>query len=123
MLLITVASLLPPSTMAPAVRFFLLSDKVLHGGAYMVAAFFMMSALAREEKSRSFRNLVRVNTLQISLTFTSVVALGAVLEVIQPYVQRAMEWLDLVADAVGAMMGIMFALGVAGIVTRRNPDA
>ena len=33
------------------------------------------------------------------------VALGGVIEIIQPYVQRSGEWLDFVADTVGVLLG------------------
>jgi VanZ family protein len=47
------------------------------------------------------------------------VALGGAIELVQPYVNRDAEWLDLGADLLGVLLGLMLALTPAARLLQR----
>jgi len=73
------------------------TDKVLHAGAFLLFEWLMELALLELEPR--FRRLLAV---------VSAVALGFGLEAVQAALpHRSAEWLDFLADAVGAVMGAL----------------
>ncbi|MGM0432569.1 MAG: VanZ family protein [Spirochaetota bacterium] len=99
-LLIGVFSLLPPSEVETAARF---NDKLLHGIAYAALGWCTYGLLfsLRRPTGRVFTLVV------ISLLYC--IAFGAIIEYVQPLTGRSMEGMDLVFDALGALVGTISA--------------
>ena len=74
------------------------NDKLQHLIAYAVLAFF--AALSRQ------------GSKSILVVLLAVTAYGGLIELIQPYVNRYGEFNDFLADAAGAALGGLLALGV-----------
>jgi VanZ family protein len=76
-------------------------DKLNHGSAFLVLAF-----VGAQIRRPTVRHLI---TLALAL-----LAFGGAIEIIQSFVPgRSAEWLDLLADAVGATLGLLLAMGQA----------
>lgn len=82
------------------------SDKLLHFTAY-----FGLAALASVALNRPLAVLVAV---------LSLAALGGGLEVLQGFTGRDAEWLDEVANSLGAVLGGLVALGLLWLVGRNR---
>jgi VanZ family protein len=99
-------SSLAPASMVPLAAN--VSDKVLHAMAYG-----LLAALAT-------LSLKHPRPLVVLVT---VVAFGLLLEVLQRQTgYRTFEWTDLLADAVGAVVGITAALIARDVSTRQGRD-
>ena len=94
---IAVVSLWEHPYIPPVIR---VSDKVMHGGMYVVLALSWMVPLARMGWSR-MRQYVYV--------CIGVTLYGGLLEVLQRYCTqtRSGEWMDVLADFVGALTGVL----------------
>lgn len=100
LILITVLSLLPASTVTSWVWSDIFSlDKVAHFTMYGIAMFLVMWA------SFYFRKNAPITTLMVIL-------FSILLEVLQNqmYLGRHFEWLDIIANSVGALSGTWFCL-------------
>ena len=74
-------------------------DKLAHGAAYSV-----LGGLASLSCFLIFRQ--RIPGMIIAVTVT--LAYGGVIELIQPIFARSGDWLDMLADFIGASVGILF---------------
>lgn len=74
-------------------------DKVIHFSLYAGLAFLATRAVASRQTSRPTR-------LQFAVIFAVVSAFGLLDEWTQPYTRRDFEWLDWLADILGAASGI-----------------
>jgi VanZ family protein len=82
------------------------SDKVLHTAGYAV-----LGALA----------FLSVRQSRPLLVLLAVACFGLLLEILQRQTgYRSFEWTDLLADAIGAAVGIAAAMVVRGLLTRRR---
>jgi VanZ family protein len=100
-LMVTWTSLLPPEDLPTT---FGLSDKVLHLLGYAVLGV-----------------LAALSGLRWPLALAAVVGLGLVLEMAQgAFGYRSFEWLDLVADALGAAAGVLVTSRIVDEVRRRR---
>jgi VanZ family protein len=50
------------------------------------------------------------------LIWITAVAFGGLIEIVQPYVGRGAEWADLVADGLGAALGVSLGLFIRKIL-------
>jgi len=82
-------------------------DRILHGLAYAVLAVLAVRALRRPRDRRA----------RAAAAVLGAVAYGALIEGWQPLIGRTAEWGDLVADAVGAVLGGL--VGVAACLGHR----
>lgn len=103
-LVVLVASMLPPRTIAPAMPGFSGADKVAHLGAYAVLGLLALWGWS----SRRWLGLAAV-----------VLAFGAFIEFIQPLTGRSKDVMDWLADAGGVALG-MLAAHVLGAILRRR---
>ncbi len=79
-----------------------INDKLAHGFAYMVLGaltYLFLSFIHTSVSDKTFRKLM------ISIAYC--VLLGGLIEVLQPLSGRAMEFLDLVADLIGTLTGVL----------------
>ncbi|MEJ2471817.1 MAG: VanZ family protein [Desulfuromonadales bacterium] len=98
----------------PEIKGFLGWDKLLHAGAYG-----LLALLSTEFFYFMQRSLPRAVVFGILVTL----AFGALMEILQAIsgTGRTAEWLDLVADAVGAIAGcVVFCLAVV-VSSRKSP--
>lgn len=93
LLLTTIASLLPGDQINSSLAQY---DKFLHGGAWLVIAWFATSAFALQAKARWMALALIVWSFAIELA--------------QQWVpMRAFEWADLVANSSGVVVGVVLA--------------
>jgi len=98
---VTWTSLLPPEDIPPTLG---LSDKVLHLLGYAVLGV-----------------LAVLSGLRWPVALAAVIGLGSVLEMVQGLLgYRSFEWLDLVADAIGAAAGVLVTSRIADEVRERR---
>ena len=90
-----------------------LSDKTLHGLAYVLQAMTLLWALWRNG-GKGWRGAL--------LTFAYTIMLGGLMEVLQATCTRTRtgEWLDLAADAIGAVVGIALSYIVLTLIDRHR---
>ena len=98
---IAVLSLLEAPYVSVAQQF---SDKLLHSAGYMLLAVCAVWAIADAPMQRGIKYL---------LSGAYVVLFGGLIELLQVYCTetRSGEWLDLAADAVGALVGLGIVYG------------
>ena len=87
------------------------SDKVLHGAAYALLEIALMGAFL-------YLRCTRIDVYV--LTGIVVMAYGALMEVLQYYctVTRSAEWLDLLADFLGALVGMAVVVFIETMKSR-----
>jgi len=90
-----------------------LSDKTLHGLAYVLQAMTLLWALWRNG-GKGWRG--------IGLTIAYTIALGGLMEVLQATYTRTRtgEWLDLAADAIGAVAGVALTYTILVFIDRHR---
>lgn len=120
-LLILYFSFLPPGA-APTIGWLPFADKGAHMLAY--AAYGFSSFLAtlklpgtpqRKPRRRSSPSVLHISSWSgssIIISLVSGTALGALVELIQPTFGRSREWMDLVADFMGLVVGLAAVLVV-----------
>jgi VanZ family protein len=104
-LVIVLLSLLPLPQ--PPVADFLLADKIGHALAYLVLSFLVFASQLPGPRLRL-----------VLAAVGSSVALGALMELIQPLTHRHRELGDLLANLVGSTVGALLALAVANWLKR-----
>lgn len=100
---ILVLSLIPK--VPPVMGEFTYADKVGHLLAYFVLGLFLFRAMALEHRKQAF-----------FITVACCVAYGGLIEVIQHFVGREMELLDMTADLLGTLAGA----GVGALLLHRR---
>lgn len=106
---LTVLSLSPASgtlVLVPWLPFF---DKIAHLVAYAVLGCCMFWSMAAHVQEGRFVAVLSRNRWQAVGVWILLVLIGAAVELVQPQFGRGAEWLDLVADGVGGILGILFA--------------
>jgi VanZ family protein len=115
---IIIFSLLPSSSISSPLLAFPYSDKVAHAIAYFAGAFTLSLAIVKVEGVQPYRVLLKKNIRRVVSIFVFVVLIGALVELIQPMMNRSCELLDLIADAIGAVGGIFCGLATMHIVQK-----
>src|SRR4030095_14201501 len=82
-------------------------DKVVHVFMYCLLSFFLLRGLFRQQKN----DLLRYPTLAAAVAFCAMI--GIAIEFLQPVLTmyRRFEWLDMVANAAGAVTGWLLCEG------------
>ena len=106
---IAILSLAPSSTLLTSSWLWTLRDKGAHALAYAALAFFLFCMIAAKVAVPTWSNVLRANGWRLLLVLGLSMLMGSAIEIIQPYFGRAFEILDIVADAVGALIGLCFA--------------
>jgi VanZ family protein len=120
---IWVLSLLPGETVAQTGWIAIMGDKAAHALAYAAFACSMICAMAKDDMQTSFKEIVQVHRYRILIVIGTVIVLGSGAEVIQPLFSRGFEFLDIVADTLGGLVGIVLGLSVitaVRLVERRS---
>ncbi|MBO4388722.1 MAG: VanZ family protein [Spirochaetales bacterium] len=90
------------------------NDKLGHFLAYIAVGFFLQMC---------FFSSARPLWVRILLPLVLGSALGAAIELVQPFTGRSREWLDFVMDASGALLGALISsVFVNLLATRSVPD-
>lgn len=117
---ITILSLLPPSGVVSQGWLTVLGDKWGHFLAYAALGFSMFSAIARKPSDAyvgsTWRRVMRSNRCRIVLLFLFILSIGTIIEFVQPLFGRSLEVLDIVADGLGGIAGIMVGTVAVTIV-------
>ncbi|HLW22590.1 MAG TPA: VanZ family protein [Sphaerochaetaceae bacterium] len=108
---ITILSLLPPSGAVTQSWFTVLGDKWGHFLAYAALGFSMFCAIAKNPCQQgcdhTWRRVVRINRWRMVSLFLFILSIGVIIEFVQPLFGRGFEILDIVADGLGGITGIM----------------
>lgn len=94
-------------------------DKWVHFVMYGGVAFVIWIEMARREKKKSNHKTL-MQLLVWGLFFPAI--LGGVLELIQEYLTttRSGEWLDFLADSIGAVLGALVGAGIRAWILRKK---
>lgn len=94
-------------------------DKWVHFVMYGGVAFVIWIEMARREKKKS-NHKTHMQSLVWGLFFPAI--LGGVLELIQEYLTttRSGEWLDFLADSIGAVLGALVGAGIRAWILRKK---
>lgn len=63
-------------------------------------------------------HIVKKNFVRIVVLWALIIVFGSIIEFLQPRFGRGFEVLDIVADAVGSIVGIFFSILVISIINR-----
>ncbi len=97
---VTVASLLPSSSLDVGFTVPLGADKGIHSLMYMILMWLAPSALRRANHSPNYRTLLGVAAC--------IVLYSLLLEVLQPLISaRTFEWADILANTAGVLGGLL----------------
>lgn len=94
-------------------------DKWVHFVMYGGVAFVIWIEMARREKKKN-NHKTHMQSLVWGLFFPAI--LGGVLELIQEYLTttRSGEWLDFLADSIGAVLGALVGAGIRAWILRKK---
>lgn len=94
-------------------------DKWVHFVMYGGVAFVIWIEMAQREKKKSTHK-THMQSLVWGLFFPAI--LGGVLELIQEYLTttRSGEWLDFLADSIGAVLGTLVGAGIRAWILRKK---
>jgi VanZ family protein len=84
-----------------------LADKIAHGLAYVVLGFLLFASQLPGPRPRL-----------VLVSITGSLVLGGLIELVQPLASRHRELGDLIADLVGATVGVLLALALTGFLKR-----
>lgn len=118
--LIIIFSFLPASTLVSTGWFGLLRDKGAHALAYAALGFFLYCAIVTKESRPTWSHAFSANGWRMLLVLGVSVLLGSAIEIIQPYYGRSFEVLDIVADGVGSILGMVFGFLLVTIAMRSD---
>ncbi len=113
LLIVTILSLSPSSGSADLISWLPLGDKGAHALAYAALGFCMFCAVAARGETWHPGAVVGTNRWRICAIVVLLIAIGLVIELVQPRFGRSMELPDLVADGIGGLLGI--ALGILAL--------
>lgn len=113
-------SLLPSSKLVSTGLFSLLRDKGAHALAYAALGFFLYCAMVTNVTKPTWSRVFRTHNWRMLFVFGVSIILGSAIEIVQPHYGRSFEFLDIVADGIGALMGIAFGFIVVTIAMRRD---
>ena len=122
-LTITILSLTPGGNLSSTTWYPLIGDKGAHALAYTALGCFLQFALSSQHVPISFSAMIKENGWRIPLVWGSSIVLGTIIEIVQPFFGRSFELLDILAEAIGTLVGILFALicmGIALSIERRG---
>lgn len=117
-LTVAVLSLLPPSSLPQNMSLFTLSDKILHLIAYIAVSGTISIALIKADGGLKFKDFLSFNLRRMIVTFIVVLFIGVMIEMVQPMFGRAREFLDLVSNVLGTIVGIFLGTTFFFIVQR-----
>lgn len=116
---ITILSLLPPSGTVSQGWLAMVGDKWGHFLAYAALGFSMFSAIARkpsqEYAKSTWLRVLKSNRQRMVLLFLFILSIGTIIEFVQPLFGRSLEVLDIVADGLGGVFGIIVGTVVVTI--------
>lgn len=115
MLTITILSLTPGENLSSTTWYPLIGDKGAHALAYTALGCFLQFALSGRHVPTSFTSMLKENGWRVPLVLGISIVLGTIIEIVQPFFGRSFEMLDIVAEVVGTLVGILFALICMGI--------
>ncbi|NCB01011.1 MAG: hypothetical protein EOM67_02455 [Spirochaetia bacterium] len=119
-LLVTILSLLPSSDLAKPLSLFPFSDKIMHLIAYVGVSGTISIALAKIEGIWTLKEYLYSNMRRIIVTFFVVFTIGFLIEIVQPLFSRSREFLDLLFNSIGGVLGIILGLLLLFILQRRS---
>lgn len=99
-LAIAVLSILPPSAVHAPLSLFPHADKIAHGVSYGALA--LAAACGVLPSPRQDERFFRLGMVVLASAFY-----GGTLEIIQSLVGRSFSWLDMAANALGALLGVL----------------
>lgn len=94
-------------------------DKIAHGIAYAALGCSLFWSMAAGGCT-NFSEALRKNRFRTVGSWILLVSIGAAVEWIQPQFGRSAEWLDLVSDGIGGLLGIL--IGVMTMVLAARID-
>ncbi|MDD3822170.1 MAG: VanZ family protein [Methanoregulaceae archaeon] len=109
LLVLVIFSLAPSDSDVSLISSWLRSDKLAHLLGYAALGCNLMWALARVVPG-GFVVSCKANGKRMALVLLVTVLVGGVVEMIQPRYGRSAELLDVAADGIGGMLGIIFGL-------------
>ncbi len=117
-LTVAVLSLLPPSSIPPNISIFTISDKILHLIAYIAVSATITIALVKKDERLNFKEFLTFNKRRVIGSFCIVFLIGFMIEMVQPMFGREREFLDLVSNFLGNIVGMFLGIVFFFIIQR-----
>lgn len=113
---ITYFSLIPGSDLASRSLLGILGDKGAHMLAYVALGFFLTLSFSVERPGAKGISVISSQCWRFLLVWGVTIMVGSIIEIVQPFFQRGFEVLDIVADGIGSLAGILLAAGVVVLI-------
>lgn len=115
---IVIFSFISSSTAASSSWLLIFGDKGAHTASYMALGFCLFCTMIKPVEQYSLMHIVKKNFVRIVVLWALIIVFGSIIEFLQPRFGRGFEVLDIVADAVGSIVGIFFSILVISIINR-----
>lgn len=120
LVLLTVLSLTPATGSVSLFPWLPYSDKISHLLGYAALGCSMLWSVAVADGQAGVCRQCARNRWRMAGSWGLTVLVGSVVEWVQPLFGRSAEWLDLLADALGASAGILFGIICIELAVRRD---
>lgn len=117
---ITYFSLVPGSNLASSGLLGLFGDKGAHMLAYVALGFFLTLSISVERPGAKGGSVIRSHMWRLLIVWGVSIIVGSIIEMVQPFFQRGFEVLDIVADGIGSLVGILLATAVVVWIHHRD---